>query len=263
MRFSDIKKFWEVRLGGQPSKSSQAADGSVDKNCRRSSFSPKKSVVPNGKGSIKNRSAKYYVNSSQRSTCASAQLHTSIDIAIKKGIEDSDVVAPLKNGVEAEGNSKAIDAIAAIDNNRKDKREKKRTSFAFNAQWNSGKAADEHAETSKYDIVAEKFVISDQSVPSSTESSPKKVWSFKKKRFVLDLVNSDNHLNKTPSKADRTNGLDSISAPPSVQSSPCKSMKASNNVRYYSRSNVKFNEVQNFWMMREKKLIRRSVDERR
>ena len=272
MRFLDIKKFWEARLGGQTSKSSQTAHAISDQNNGKvAATSPTKSNGPQrNKRSFKRDSESSDAVHTLQKTLEDKHQYNGANLVNAATSKDKTLLSafhsPTTNGSKTEDNSKLIDVKAVASNGRESSQKKKRSSFtfalqAFNRKSSTGKVGTKRSSLN--DVVPEKYVVAEKVISASASSSPTKAASLKKADLKSPFVNSDSYLEALSRVPAISSSVDSVSAPPSLHSSPRKRMQSTESSRYQPRSNVKFNKVQNFWMMREKKLSEKSISETR
>ena len=239
MRFADIKKFWEGRLGGQSSRSSQTAE-SAESDRKDNQYSGKKPASFSGSKSI--------IEKGGTKEPSPGRVDSNQTISGDSSL--SGVLKVLKNEQKQENEAEAIATNDAVDDSQFDcsqikQADDKRIEHQLLYSCTDGGAA------------IEKSTRKEQKTSLSANNSPRKSWFFKKNKFsVKNETQLDGHKSKP-----NQNPIDSSSAPASVNSSPRKIMNESS--RYHSRSNDKFNEVQSFWVKWEKQLVAKSVTEKR
>ena len=253
MRFSDIKKFWETRLGGQISKSSQATCSGSTKNTRKkssSSSTKRQPVLVNNV--LDNESCQQSdVTRAKNKMSGDSQFHDDVNvISVEASNADTwfSVHSPVINGSQTEDNRKAIEAETVVCSSRESNQKKIRSSSFTSALKSFNRKGSE-----KLAAKPENFCVNEHCTF---------VTSSAKVTLISNLISSDPDSEEASVRPVIQSKIDSTSAPASVSNSPRKAMQQADS-RYHFRNNVKFSEVQNFWMIREKKLCQKYMDERR
>lgn len=272
MRFSDIKKFWETHLGGQSSKTARASTSTTAaKSSRKSELSraKKSNLFLTKDRSISSRVASYntHASSNKNELCKNTRAHSALDCLALPS--DTKTFNPTQSSVIndgiAEEKVESIDSKADEATSSSHRLNSEESSFAEQClnknqtETNlTADAANQFIESYK----CEGIVLTDKAGSFSKKKSLKKSRLFVKNTSNhSSLVKSENNLDALPfvKAGVLSPGSDSTSAPPSMYNSPRKTMDAS---IAFLRSNMKFNDVQNFWLMKEKQLLQRSMEDR-
>ena len=265
MRFSDIKKFWETRLGGQSNKASRTSAITSRKNeslCeKKSNLSTKKKSIEgavatrNGSKCDKNEQCKH-TRALSANVSGNLPSHTKAckrtqSLVVNDGAAEERVHSIVTKAVDACSSSYRLkgEQDKSVFNYRLFKQESETESHCFNIA--------SHVES----CVGENTILKETVVCSSKKNSPKGPCLIEDNSIVSNVINSERNLSElsAPGIGILSPNSDSVSAPPSMYNSPCKTMQT--NCRYL-QSNMKFNELQSFWLKKEKQLFKRSIEDR-
>nr|CAB3263432.1 LIM domain kinase 1-like [Phallusia mammillata] len=247
MRFSDIKKFWETRLSGGGTSSAhhkdpqnqtqiihRSATNPTKSTKRLSSHRPRAGTSPSCSPVHKNQSSTSHTPSAVRETATSSTSHD-VSMVRKTVVNSSTVIV----------DAAAVPCVEEVDASVLPQLgARRRRKVSYNKRKREAKSKEE-AETMARAPTVNSLVSRFIDKGNANSSYGKQ-------------ANYNKVTKKTLRPAQDVATVASSSAPASVNTSPVRKL-----VDRSVQSNVKFNQVQNFWQMREKKLHKKSVDERR